>query len=56
MKRLSLANLLADCELVAPIRCSATESGTVGFTAYGPDAADGIAREPDSLYLEAVRP
>jgi SAM-dependent methyltransferase len=55
--RYSLARLLRDCGFAEPTVRPAHASGIPDWDRYGLDVnADGLARKPDSLYMEARRP
>jgi hypothetical protein len=54
--RLSLGKLLIESGFVDTRSTSATDSMIPNFEAYDLDAVSGIARKPDSLYMEVVRP
>lgn len=54
---LALSALLERSGFRSVRRCAATESALAGWLAFGFDSeADGAARKPDSLYMEATRP
>lgn len=52
----SLSRLLVACGFAEPRKMTATESRIPDYAAYELDAVAGMARKPDSLYVEAVRP
>jgi len=52
---LALARLLVACGFAEPRKVTAVESRIDGYAAYELDAVAGVARKPDSLYLEARR-
>ncbi len=51
-----LGRLLVSCGFAEARKTTAIESRIPDYAAYGLDAVEGVARKPDSLYLEAVRP
>lgn len=51
-----LSRLLVTCGFAEPRKTTAVESRIPDYAAYELDAVAGVARKPDSLYLEAVRP
>ncbi len=54
--KISLSNLMSSIGFQMPNKCTATESRIKNFTKYSLDSCvDGIARKPDSLYLEATK-
>ncbi|HEX2860734.1 MAG TPA: methyltransferase domain-containing protein [Lacunisphaera sp.] len=52
----SLGRLLRACGFAELRKTTAVESRIPGYAGYELDAMAGVARKPDSLYLEAVRP
>ena len=52
----ALGRLLGDCGFAEPRKMTAVGSRLQDYAAYELDAVAGVARKPDSLYLEAVRP
>jgi len=54
--RVSLGRLLLACGFSEPLEATALESRIPAYAAYELDGKDGVARKPDSLYMEAVRP
>lgn len=52
----SLARPLIEAGFSAVRNVNADESWIAGFAGYGPDAAGGEVRKPDSLFMEAVKP
>jgi SAM-dependent methyltransferase len=54
--RLSLGRLLMTCGFSEPRQTTAWESRIPRFATYELDGKDAVARKPDSLYMEAVRP
>jgi len=53
---MALGRLLVDCGFAKPRKMTAIESQIQEYAAYELDAVAGVARKPDSLYLEALRP
>ena len=54
--RFSLKRLLEQAGFVNVKTCAATESSIPEFGEYSLDALNGIARKPDSIYIEASKP
>lgn len=54
--QVSLSRLLLACGFSDPQKVTAVGSRIKDYAAYELDAVAGVARKPDSLYLEAVRP
>lgn len=53
--RVSLAEILIQVGFRQPQQMEATESRLPGFARYELDSRNGIARKPDSLYMEALK-
>lgn len=53
--QVSLGRFLLDSGFVGTRSTSATDSMIPNFEAYGLDAKAGVARKPDSIYMEVVR-
>ena len=54
--RVSLAKLMRDIGMESPIACSASESRIKDFDSYQLDRDGQVARKPDSLYMESIKP
>lgn len=54
--RFSLTRLLERAGFVDVKICAATESRIPGYEKYSLDALNGVARKPDSMYIEASKP
>ncbi len=54
--RYSLGRMLKRAGFTGIRTCGADDSAIPGFTGYGLEAISGVARKPDSLYMEARKP
>lgn len=54
--RVSLARALIAAGFVGPRVCLAAESSIPNFPSFSLDAANGVPRKPDSLFMEAFNP